>query len=238
MLKKRIIPCLDIKDGKVVKGVNFVDLELIGDPVELGKKYEQQGADEIVFLNIAGEENFDVLIKRASKEISIPITVGGGLRSMDDFRKTLAAGAAKVSVNSAAVFNPQLIFEASKEFGKQCIIAAIDAQKVGENYNVFVKGGSEDTGLELVKWAKKCEELGAGEILLTSIDADGTQDGYDIDMTKLVVESVRIPVIASGGCGKISDIVEVFAKTGCDAALAASLFHYGKATVNDIRKEL
>jgi cyclase len=239
---KRIIPCLDIKDGKVVKGVNFVNLTDVGDPVEISKHYQQQGADEIVFLDItATYENRDTvyeLIERAAKELSIPVTVGGGLRSVDDCRKIIASGADKVSLSSAAVAKPGLIREVSLALGKERVVVAIDAKRDGKFYYVFVKGGRHDTGIDLLDWARDCEILGAGELLLTSMDGDGTQDGYDIAMTKLLVENVSIPVIASGGCGKIEDIIEVFKQTGCSAALAASLFHYGKATVGDVKHEM
>ena len=242
MFKKRIIPCLDIKDGKVVKGVNFLDLIDIGDPAEIAKAYERQGADEIVFLDITatseGRDTIYDIIERAASELSIPLTVGGGIRTIEDFRKTFNCGADKVSINSAAVASPELIFKASKEFGGKSVVVAIDAKKVGDSYNVFVKGGHEDTGLDLIEWAKKCESLGAGEILLTSIDGDGTQNGYDMEMTNAVAKNVNIPVIASGGCGKISDIIDVFKQTDCDAALVASLFHFGKATVNDVKLEM
>lgn len=242
MPAKRIIPCLDIMNGSLVKGVRFVDMEKIGDPVAIAKGYERQGADEVVFLDITatveGRETFYGLIRRASEALSVPLAVGGGIRTVDDFRKALSCGVSKVSVNTAAVLNPQLIAEASAEFGKSRVVAAIDAQKVDQSYHVFIRGGHEDTGLDLVEWAKRCETLGAGEILLTSIDRDGTRDGYDIEMTGAVTRSVNIPVIASGGCGEISHIIGVFRETGCDAALAASLFHYGKATVGDVKLEM
>jgi cyclase len=240
--KAKIIPCLDIKNGRVVKGVNFVGLNDVGDPVEIAKRYEQQGADEIVFLDItATYENRDTvfeLISRAAKEMTVPVTVGGGIRSVDNFRRMLECGADKVSIGSAAVYNPELICEVSAIFGKRRVVIAVDAKKVENNYHVFIKGGREDTGIDLLEWAKKCEALGTGEILLTSMDADGVQTGYDIAMTKALVECVRIPVTASGGCGKIEDIIEVFEQTGCAAALAASLFHYGKATVGDVKAEM
>jgi cyclase len=228
--------------GKVVKGVNFVGLTDVGDPVEISGHYERQGADEIVFLDITatyeGRETVYELIKRAAGELTIPVTVGGGIRSVDDFRKILACGADKVSVSSAAVADPKLISEASSAFGKRRVVVAIDAKKIGDSYGVFVKGGRENTGLDLIDWAKQCESLGTGEILLTSMDRDGTQDGYDIAMINALVKNVSIPVIASGGCGKISDIIEVFEQTGCAAALAASLFHYGKATVRDVKSDM
>lgn len=243
MLTKRIIPCLDIKNGKVVKGVNFVGLKDVGDPIELAKRYDQQCSDEVVFLDItASYEQRDIikdLIERGAKELSIPLAVGGGIRTIDDFRMILASGADKVSVNSAAIANPDLIKEAADEFGVQCVVVAIDAKKrASGGYDVYVKGGRENTGIDLIEWAKKCQELGAGEILLTSMDADGTKAGYDIDMINAVCDVVDIPVIASGGCGSIQDIVDVFKKTNCDAALVASLFHFGEATVEQVRQEL
>lgn len=243
MLRKRIIPCLDIKNGKVVKGINFLDLVDVGDPIEYAKLYEKQCADEIVFLDIRAtyEERKIIkdIIERGAKELRIPLTVGGGIRTLEDFRMILKCGADKVSVNSAAVKNPNLIREASNEFGSQCVVVAIDGKRDEEgNYKVFVKGGRENTGLDLISWAKQCEELGAGEILLTSMDADGTKRGYDIEMTKAVVDVVNIPVIASGGCGTINDIVEVFKETNCDASLVASLFHYKEATIDEVKEEL
>ncbi len=243
MLKKRIIPCLDIKDGKVVKGVNFVGLKEVGDPVDLAKRYDLQCADEVVFLDItASHEDRGIikdLIARAASELSIPLAVGGGIRTIDDFRMILASGADKVSVNSAAIANPQLIKEASDEFGVQCVVIAIDAKKNEKgSYDVYVKGGRENTGIDLIEWVTKCEKLGAGEVLLTSMDADGTREGFDIDMLNAVCDVVNIPVIASGGCGGVEDIVEVFEKTDVDAALAASLFHFNEATVEDVRDEL
>lgn len=242
MLAKRIIPCLDIKDGKVVKGVNFVGLQDVGDPIEIAKRYDEQCADEVVFLDItATYENRDIirdLIERGASELSIPLTVGGGIRTLDDFRMILSSGADKVSVNSAAIQNPQLIKEASDEFGVQCVVVAIDAKKrVDESgYDVYIAGGRKNTGIDLIEWAKQCESLGAGEILLTSMDRDGTRDGFDIEMLQAVIETVSIPVIASGGCGGKEDIVEVFEKTNCDGALAASLFHYGEATIDEVKE--
>ncbi len=238
MLKKRIIPCLDIKDGHVVKGINFEGLVNVGDPVEIAKRYEDQMADEVVFLDItATHEDRDTiydLIERAGSVLSIPLTVGGGIRTLDDFRKILNSGADKVSINSSAVNNPQLIKEASDEFGSSTVVVAIDSK----DFEVYINGGRKATGLNLVEWAKKVEELGAGEILLTSMNADGTQDGYDIAQTKVVCDAVNIPVIASGGCGSVEDIIEVFKETNCDAALVASLFHYGKATVDEVKETM
>ncbi|MCL1854396.1 MAG: imidazole glycerol phosphate synthase subunit HisF [Clostridia bacterium] len=242
MLAKRIIPCLDIMNGKVVKGVHFLDLTPIGDPVAIAKEYERQQADEVVFLDITatheGRETVSGLIERAAAEMTIPFTVGGGIRTLDDFRKILDRGADKASVNTSAVTNPQLISEASAEFGKSCVVVAIDAKIVNGRYHVFIKGGREDTGLELAEWAKECERLGAGELLVTSMDGDGTQNGYDIPMIRAVTQAVRIPVIASGGCGEISHIIDVFTQTDCDAALVASLFHYAKAAVGDVKIEM
>ena len=243
MLTKRIIPCLDIKNGKVVKGVNFVGLKDVGDPIDLAKRYDEQCADEVVFLDItASYEERDIikdLIERGAKELTIPLAVGGGIRTLDDFRMILASGADKVSINSAAINNPNLIKEAANEFGVQCVVVAIDAKKRdGGGYDVYVKGGRENTGIDLIEWVTKCQELGAGEILLTSMDADGTKAGYDLEMINAVCDVVDIPVFASGGCGSIQDIVDVFEKTNCDAALVASLFHFGEATVEDVRKEL
>ena len=243
MLTKRIIPCLDIKNGKVVKGVNFVGLKDVGDPIDLAKRYDEQCADEVVFLDItASYEERDIikeLIERGAKEPTIPLAVGGGIRTLDDFRMILASGADKVSINSAAINNPNLIKEAANEFCVQCVVVAIDAKKRdGGGYDVYVKGGRENTGIDLIEWVTKCQELGAGEILLTSMDADGTKAGYDLEMINAVCDVVDIPVIASGGCGSIQDIVDVFEKTNCDAALVASLFHFGEATVEDVRKEL
>ena len=238
MLEKRIIPCLDIEGGRVVKGVNFVGLKDIGDPALMAKHYEEQGADEIVLLDIsATNENrgttYD-LIERVASKLSIPVTVGGGIRSLSDFQKVLACGADKVSINSSAVRNPDLIKQASEEFGSQCVVVAIDAK----DFEVYINGGRENAGLNLIDWAKQCEELGAGEILLTSMSGDGTQNGYDIEQTKAVAEAVKIPLTASGGCGSIDDIINVFKLTNCDAALVASLFHYGQATVGDVKNRM
>ena len=238
MIAKRIIPCLDTVNGRVVKGVNFIDLSDIGDPIEIAKKYEQQGADEIVLLDITatneGRESMYGLLKRAASELSIPVALGGGIRTLDDFRKAIDCGASKVSVNSAAVANPELIREASTEFGKERVVVAIDF----DGRDVYVKGGQEKADLDLIEWAKRCEELGAGELLPTSIGGDGAQSGYDIAMMKEICEAVNIPVIASGGCGSIGDIIDVFKQTDCDAALVASLFHYGKAMIGDVKAEM
>ena len=243
MLAKRIIPCLDVRDGMVVKGINFVGIKEVGDPVECAIEYNKQGADEIVFLDITatheGRGTMLDVVRRTAKNVFIPLTVGGGIRSADDFRELLLAGADKVSVNSAAIKNPSIISEAASRFGNQCVVVAIDGKKVGENkYNVYVNGGRIDTGLDVVKWAIDAEKLGAGEILLTSMDADGTKQGFDLDMLNAVCSVVNIPVIASGGCGELAHFTEMFQKTSADAALAASIFHYGELTVNQVKMEL
>ncbi|PFE04140.1 imidazole glycerol phosphate synthase subunit HisF [Bacillus cereus] len=243
MLTKRIIPCLDVKDGRVVKGVNFVGLQDVGDPVEIADLYNKAGADEIVFLDITatheGRKTIIDVVERAASKVFIPLTVGGGISTIQDIYALLRAGADKVSLNSAAVRNPKLVGEGAEHFGSQCIVVAIDARKVKENkWNVYVNGGRIDTGIDAVQWAKQVEQLGAGEILLTSMDADGTKDGYDIRLTKTISEAVSIPVIASGGCGSAEHIVKVFQKTSVNAALAASIFHYGEATVQEVKKKL
>ena len=231
MLAKRIIPCLDVREGKVVKGINFIGIKEVGDPVECAYEYDRQGADEIVFLDITASHEgrgtmLDVVRKTAQK-VFVPLTVGGGIRTIDDFRDTLRAGADKVSVNSAAVKNPQLIKDASDIFGCQCVVVAIDAKKMPDgHYTVVINGGRIDMDIDAIEWAKQAEQLGAGEILLTSIDTDGVKGGFDIDMLNAVCSVVKIPVIASGGCGKFEHFTDVFKKTGASAALAASLFHY------------
>ena len=243
MIKKRIIPCLDIKDGKVVKGINFIDLKDVGDPIEYAKMYEEQGADEIVFLDITAtyekRKTMKDVIKKGASKINIPITVGGGIKNIEDVRNILNYGAARVAVNSAAVKNPELIKIISQEFGSKSIVVAIDGKKdeMG-NFKVYINGGRENTKIDLIKWAKECEKLGAGEILLTSMDKDGTKSGYDIEMTKAVADNVKIPIVASGGCGSIKDIKDVFNKTNCEGALAASLFHYKESTINKIKKQI
>lgn len=242
-LAKRIIPCLDVKDGRVVKGVNFVDIRDAGDPVELAKYYSDQGADEVVFLDITATSDarksvVDV-IENTGKKVFVPLTVGGGIRTEQDFQEILRAGADKISVNSAAVKDPTLITRAAEQFGSQCVVLAIDGKSRGDGtWEVVIAGGRTPTGLDVVEWAQKGEALGAGEILLTSMDADGTKAGFDLPMTKAVVDAVSIPVIASGGAGKLEDFAEVFEKTGCDAALAASLFHYGDLTVPQVKAYL
>jgi cyclase len=243
MLTKRIIPCLDVNRGRVVKGVKFQNLRDAGDPVELAKVYEQQGADEIVFLDVGAspegrEAMFDV-VRKTAENLFIPLTVGGGMRSLSDIERMLRSGADKIAINTAAVENPQLVRQASQRFGSQCIVVAIDAKSAGpEKWEVYTYGGRKPTGLDAVEWAKMVEELGAGEILLTSMDTDGTQQGYDIPLTKTVCEAVGIPVIASGGAGEVEHIYEVFVKTGADAALAASIFHFGRYTVEEVKRYL
>ena len=243
MLAKRIIPCLDVRDGKVVKGINFVGIKEVGDPVECAAEYDRQGADEIVFLDITasneGRGTMLDVVRRTAQKVFVPLTVGGGIRTIDDFRDTLRAGADKVSVNSAAVKNPQLIKEAADIFGCQCVVVAIDAKKCEDgHYTVVINGGRIDMGIDAVEWAKKAEELGAGEILLTSMDTDGVKGGFDLDMLNAVCSVVKIPVIASGGCGKLEHFTEVFEKTNSSAALAASLFHYKELTFGQVKREL
>lgn len=243
MLAKRIIPCLDVRDGMVVKGVNFVGIKEVGDPVECAMEYDRQGADEICFLDITatheGRGTMIDVVRRTAKKVFVPLTVGGGIRTVEDYRDILRAGADKVSVNSAAIRNPELIRQAADKFGSQCVVVAVDAkQRPDGGWSVFVNGGRIDTGLDALEWIKQCEKLGAGEILLTSMDADGTKNGFDLSLTDAVTRSVGIPVIASGGCGKLSDFSDVFQKTGADAALAASLFHYKELTVGQVKAHL
>ena len=243
MLAKRIIPCLDVRDGKVVKGVNFVGIREVGDPVECAMEYDRQGADEICFLDITatheGRSTMIDVVRKTAEHVFVPLTVGGGIRSVEDFREILRAGADKVSVNSAAVKNPALISQAAEIFGSQCVVVAIDAKRDGQgNFHVVVHGGRKDTGLDAVEWAKKCQELGAGEILLTSMDTDGCKDGFDLELTRAVCDAVTIPVIASGGCGRLEHFSQMFEETGADAALAASLFHFRELTVEEVKNHL
>lgn len=244
MLTKRIIPCLDVDMGRVVKGVNFVNLKDVGDPVSIAEFYNKEGADELVFLDITatheGRSTMVDVVRRTAEKVFIPLTVGGGIRAIEDFKEILRAGADKVSINSSAIRNPNLIQEASKKFGSQCVVVAIDAKKRedGSRWNVFINGGRIDTGLDALEWSKKVEKLGAGEILLTSMDADGTKKGYDIELTDAVCKVVNIPVIASGGCGKLEDFSEVFKKSRADAALAASLFHFRELTIRQVKEYL
>ena len=243
MLAKRIIPCLDVRDGRVVKGVNFVNIRDAGDPVELARYYSDQGADEIVFLDITAtsdaRDTVADVVERTAAQVFVPLTVGGGIRTLEDFQRLLRAGADKISVNSAAVARPALIAEAAERFGSQCVVLAVDARARGEgSWEVVVAGGRKPTGIDLIAWVKQGEALGAGEILLTSMDADGTKAGFDLAMTKAVTDAVDIPVIASGGCGTLEHFAQVFEETGCDAALAASLFHFGELTVPQVKEYL
>lgn len=242
MLKKRIIPCLDIKDGSTVKGINFEGLKNAGDPIELAKKYEQEGADELVFLDITAtlenRKTFVELVRDIAKELSIPFTVGGGISSIEDVRKLLEAGADKISINSSAVKDPKLISDLANEFGSQCVVVAIDTKQVGEVDLVHIKGGREATELTTVEWVKQAEALGAGEILLTSMDGDGTKKGFDLRITKLVSDNITIPVIASGGAGSVDDFVKVFNETRATGALAASVFHFNEIGVQDLKQQL
>lgn len=242
MITKRIIPCLDVRDGKVVKGINFVGIKEVGDPVECAKEYNEQGADEIVFLDITatheGRGTMLDVVSRTAKEVFIPLTVGGGINSIDDFKQTLRAGADKVSVNSAAVKNPELIREAADIFGSQCVVVAIDAKRIDNSFHVVVHGGRIDTGLDAIEWAKHAVALGAGEILLTSMDTDGMKNGFDHELLDAVCAVVSVPVIASGGCGNLDHFSDVFEQTDADAALAASLFHYKELTVGQVKEHL
>lgn len=244
MHTKRIIPCLDVRAGKVVKGINFVGIKEVGDPVELAKEYYKQGADELVFLDITatheGRGIMEKVVEKVAENIFIPFTVGGGLRSMDDIKRILRAGADKISLNSAAVRDKNLIKEGAYTFGNQCIVLAVDAKKREDNtgWNVVINGGRIDTGIDALKWIEEGVSLGAGEILLTSMDADGTKQGFDIELTKAVSNITNVPVIASGGCGKFEHFAEVFEEDAAEAALAASMFHYGEVTVEEVKRYL
>ena len=242
MLKNRIIPCLDVKNGRVVKGINFVDLKDAGDPVEQAKIYSDGGADEICFLDItASNENRETIydvVDRTSKKCFVPLTVGGGVRSVDDINKLLNCGADKVSINTAAVQNSEVIIESSKKFGSQCIVVAIDAKKNADKWEIFTHGGRNNTGIDAIEFAKKMEENGAGELLVTSMDRDGTQKGYDIDLMKKISEKVNIPVIASGGVGNLDHLAEGITQGKANAVLAASIFHYGKYSINEAKQYL
>ncbi|WAV91387.1 imidazole glycerol phosphate synthase subunit HisF [Oxalobacter aliiformigenes] len=241
MLTKRIIPCLDVTAGRVVKGVNFVELKDAGDPVEIARRYNDQGADELTFLDItASSDQRDLIlniIEDVSSQVFIPLTVGGGVRTVEDVRRLLNAGADKVSINTSAVTNPQLVADASSRYGSQCIVVAIDAKQVSPGrWEIFTHGGRNPTGLEAVSWAQKMENLGAGEILLTSMDRDGTKSGFDIELTRAISDSVNIPVIASGGVGNLQHLADGIQKGHADAVLAASIFHYGEYTVQQAKK--
>lgn len=246
MLAKRIIPCLDVHAGRVVKGVNFVDLRDAGDPVEIARNYEAQGADELVFLDItASHEQRDIIldvVERTSEVVFMPLTVGGGIRTLEDIRCLLKAGCDKVSINSSAVTNPDFVREAALRFGSQCIVVNIDPKRIqtdgGEFWDVHINGGRKPTGLQAVEWAQKVEELGAGEIVLTCMDADGTQDGYDLEITRAIADAVKVPVIASGGAGAPEHLFQAVTAGGASAALAASIFHYGTYTIEETKQYL
>ncbi len=240
MVRKRLIPCLDLKDGRVVKGVNFLSLVDAGDPVETAKVYNAFGADEIVFLDITASYRGDSpmwdVIARASEQVFLPLTVGGGMRTVEDFRRMLACGADKIAVNSAAIKRPELITEAALRFGRQCVVLAVDAKRDGDGrYKVYLNGGRVNTGLDAVEWAEEGVRRGAGEILLTSMDRDGTKEGYDLELTRAVAEAVNVPVVASGGAGKMSHFYDVLTEGKADAALAASLFHFGIINMHDLK---
>ncbi len=243
MYTKRIIPCLDINNGRVVKGVNFVDLRDAGDPVEVAKAYDKAGADEVVFLDITASSDHrktvTELVEKVASQLFIPFTVGGGIRTVDDFRAILREGADKISINTSAIENPSLISEAAIKFGSQCVTVAIDAKKFPDgSYHIYKNGGRVDCGIDAIEWARKVESLGAGEILLTSMDCDGTKAGFELELTKLVAENVKIPVIASGGAGKKEDFLDVFKISNADAALAASLFHYKELEIRGLKEYL
>jgi cyclase len=239
-LAKRIIPCLDVTNGRVVKGVNFVELRDAGDPVEIARRYDEQGADELTFLDITatsdGRDLMLHIIEAVASQVFIPLTVGGGVRTVDDVRRLLNAGADKISINSTAVANPQMVEDAAQKYGSQCIVVAIDAKRSGDGkWEVFTHGGRKPTGLDVVEWAKKMESLGVGEILLTSMDRDGTKSGFDLDLTRAVSDAISIPVIASGGVGGLQDLADGIKRGKADAVLAASIFHYGQHTVQEAK---
>ena len=244
MITKRIIPCLDVNNGRVVKGTNFVNLRDAGDPVEVGREYDKAGADELVFLDITASSDARAIkadmVRRVAETVFIPFTVGGGIRTVEDFKMILREGADKVAVNSAAIMNPQLISEAADKFGSQCVVVAIDAKRRadGKGWNIFKNGGRVDMGIDAIEWAMKADQLGAGEILLTSMDCDGTKAGYDIELTRMVAENVSIPVIASGGAGKPEHFYDALEEGKADAVLAASLFHYKELEIRDLKKYL
>ena len=244
MFTKRMIPCLDVKDGRVVKGINFVDLRDAGDPVSVAAVYDKAGADELVFLDItASSDARDIkvnMVRKVAETVFIPFTVGGGIRTIEDFKMILREGADKVSVNSAAILNPELVSEAADKFGSQCVVVAIDAKRrtEGSGWSIYKNGGRVDMGIDAVEWAMKAERLGAGEILLTSMDCDGTKDGYDVELTRTISENVSIPVIASGGAGKKEHFLEVLTEGKADAVLAASLFHFNELQIRDLKHYL
>lgn len=240
MIVKRIIPCLDVKEGKVVKGTNFVSLRELGDPVKMAAAYSEGGADEIIFLDISatneGRNTMVNIVRKTAENVFVPFTVGGGVRTIDDVTLLLQAGADKVGINSAAVADPGLITESAGRFGSQCIVVAIDAKRFGESWHVMTHGGKKDTGIDALEWAEEAERRGAGEILLTSVDTDGVKDGFDLELTQEIVNRVRIPVIASGGCGEPEHFAEVFRETDVSAALAASIFHEGTFSIQEVKQ--
>ena len=243
MITKRIIPCLDVKDGRVVKGVNFSGLADVSSPIELGKYYSDNGADELVFYDITASfekrELFTDILTEVAKTIFIPLTVGGGINTLDDFDRVLKCGADKVSVNSGAIKNPNLIYDAAKRYGDQCVVLSVDAKRVGDKFTVFAKGGRENTGIDMIEWVKRGVDNGAGEIVLNSIDTDGVKGGFDLEMLKKVSECVNVPVIASGGAGNIQHFIDLFnALPNVDAGLAASIFHFGQVRIDELKKEL
>lgn len=242
MHTKRIIPCLDVDNGRVVKGTNFVNLRDAGDPVEIAREYDKSGADELVFLDItASSDAREIkanLVRAVAECVFIPFTVGGGIRSVDDFKAILREGADKVAVNSAAIMNPTLVSEAALKFGSQCVVVAIDAKRTGNSWNIYKNGGRVDMGIDAIEWAQRAQELGAGEILLTSMDCDGTKAGYDIELTRRISEAVSIPVIASGGAGTMEHFYDALSEGGADAALAASLFHFKEMEIRDLKNYL
>ncbi len=244
MFTKRIIPCLDVDKGRVVKGINFVDLRDAGDPVEVGRAYGQAGADELVFLDITASsdrrETVVDMVRKVAEQVFIPFTVGGGIRTVEDFRLLLREGADKISINSAAIDNPSLIHDAAMKFGSQCVVVAVDAKRRddGSGWNIYKNGGRLDMGIDALKWVRKAESLGAGEILLTSMDCDGTKAGYDLSLTRAVADAVSIPVIASGGAGTLEHFYEALTTGGADAALAASLFHYKELEISEVKEYL
>lgn len=239
-LAKRIIPCLDVTDGRVVKGVNFLELRDAGDPVEIARRYDEQGADELTFLDITASSDHRGLIlhiiEQVASQVFIPLTVGGGVRAVEDVRRLLNAGADKVSINTAAVLNPQLVSDASGRFGSQCIVVAIDAKRVGDHWEVFTHGGRNTTGLDAVDWARRMVALGAGELLLTSMDRDGTKSGFDLELTRAISDAVEVPIIASGGVGNLDHLVDGVKKGAADAVLAASIFHFGEYSVQQAKR--
>ena len=243
MITKRIIPCLDVRDGRVVKGVNFEGVRDVSDPVRLGKYYSDSGADELVFYDITasfeGRALFTDILRRVASSIFIPLTVGGGINTLEDFDRVLKCGADKVSVNSGAIRNPNLVYEAAQRYGDQCVVLSADIKRVGGNFHVFAKGGREDTGMEAIEWIRRCVGNGAGEVVVNSIDTDGVKRGFDIELLRLVCDAVNVPVIASGGAGCVADFIDLFKKIPTvDAGLAASVFHFGEIKIPDLKREL